>query len=990
MLNQLFSMFSGATKQGAYELCDIETAIPDEDNLVLKNGGLCTLMELRGSYDMVGDAGFAQQCEFLYNNLKGVLNKPGHRLTFVFMRDKKSARRQIREALDPAWRKQKSMNLKTLPLLQEQEDMLSKILSYEVCYLAVYTFPSVLPSAGRKTAMKKRNSEASKQKVGVKSGATSQSPMVRVRDIVQTHNGLVSKIKDDLSAGVDLKILSPHEAIKAARMLSDPGFTSQQWRPSLLGDPLRPRLKRDADEPDPSHLQWPNVGYQIFPRDAEDVPGEGSMTKIGDRYIAPVIMDLPPQDFRPFIELFDSIDNDIPWRMSMTIETGTAAMLSKMKNRLSAANLLAWSSSVNKNIRDAVQDLIISAERDGEVLVRTNMSFATWGKDKEEAAKNRSVLAMAVQGWGSPDVIEERGDPFMAHCESIPTASLKLASTSFISRLSEFLISAPMSRPASPWEEGALPLRTQDGRLWPFQPGSSLQTTWIELISAKPGSGKSVFMSASNLALIMASAENNLPRIGMIDIGPSSKYFVDLVKAILPNHMQHLAASYRLRMTRDYAINPFDTPLGCRRPLAVDRAFLINMMTLLMTPVGSNNNEGVVELSALLVDEMYKHFEKNPKPYEPHLDEVVDNSLREYSIKLPQEPSWWEVVDAFFEKGAVREASHAQRYAVPLLPDAQEILSQSKSIKDLYSSEQRLLDTCARQISSAVNDYPILSSPSMFDIGEARIVSLDLDEVAKTGGPAATRQTAVMYMLSRFVLCREYYRSLDSVNEIPSAYQSFHRERIMDDRRVFKRICMDEFHRTEGIDPVRNQVEVDMREGRKFNVMVTLASQRDEDFTKGMVELATSTFILHKGTENTIKRFTDLFALNEDAVDALRNYVVGASSRGAPMLLIGSTNQGDFSQLVYLNLGPRFLWAVSTTVEDVELRNLAFEEVGDMMKALDALARTFPGGCKKEIEKRKRHGGNGRSSDTVTGRKMYLDVYRDMVAKNIQEDLYEA
>ena len=55
-------------------------------------------------------------------------------------------------------------------------------------------------------------------------------------------------------------------------------------------------------------------------------------------------------------------------------------------------------------------------------------------------------------------------------------------------------------------------------------------------------------------------------------------------------------------------------------------------------------------------------------------------------------------------------------------------------------------------ISSAVREYPILSRVTAFDIGDARVVSLDLDEVAKTGGEAADRQTAVMYMLARYVL----------------------------------------------------------------------------------------------------------------------------------------------------------------------------------------------------------------------------------------------
>ncbi len=44
-------------------------------------------------------------------------------------------------------------------------------------------------------------------------------------------------------------------------------------------------------------------------------------------------------------------------------------------------------------------------------------------------------------------------------------------------------------------------------------------------------------------------------------------------------------------------------------------------------------------------------------------------------------------------------------------------------------------------ISSAVREYPIISQVTRFDLGEARVVALDLDEVARSGGDAANRQT---------------------------------------------------------------------------------------------------------------------------------------------------------------------------------------------------------------------------------------------------------
>jgi hypothetical protein len=43
---------------------------------------------------------------------------------------------------------------------------------------------------------------------------------------------------------------------------------------------------------------------------------------------------------------------------------------------------------------------------------------------------------------------------------------------------------------------------------------------------------------------------------------------------------------FKLRMTPDYAVNPFDTQLGCRYPLPEERSYLTELLTLLCTSPG--------------------------------------------------------------------------------------------------------------------------------------------------------------------------------------------------------------------------------------------------------------------------------------------------------------------------------------------------------------------------------------------------------------------
>lgn len=79
------------------------------------------------------------------------------------------------------------------------------------------------------------------------------------------------------------------------------------------------------------------------------------------------------------------------------------------------------------------------------------------------------------------------------------------------------------------------------------------------------GGGKSVFLNAMNFAFVTQAGLSRLPWVSIIDVGPSSSGLITLIQENLPEGKKHLAAYHRLRMTEDFAINPFDTPLGCRQ-----------------------------------------------------------------------------------------------------------------------------------------------------------------------------------------------------------------------------------------------------------------------------------------------------------------------------------------------------------------------------------------------------------------------------------------
>jgi len=774
-----------------------------------------------------------------------------------------------------------------------------------------------------------------------------------VPDLRESHASFVRSMVTDLNAlNVFCSLLEVHESVYAMRRSCDPDFTAKDWRAVLPGDKI-PTHETRKSAGELSGLMYPPLSRQVFPRDAEVL--DLRTVRAGDRIYTPIFIDLFPQDLKTFMALFArTLPTRVPWRISFLIESGGLATLS-FKSAMAA--ILSFSSAQNGLVHDAVKLLRNIDVNTDDAVVKLQVSLATWALEGNlRLLRTRTAeLAKAVEGWGSCEVSEVSGDAFAGVASSLLGFSANSVATPSIAPLSDVVYMLPFTRPASAWTYGALLLRSPDGKPWPYQPGSSQQTTWIDLMYARPGSGKSVLSNAINLALCLSGGITRLPRIAIVDIGPSSSGLISLLKEALPTDQKHYVAYHRLRMTPDYAINPFDTQLGCRRPSPQERGFLVNFVTLLATPLGADRPyDGISDMAGLVVDEMYKYLSDEGKahPYTHGIETIVDDILSEIGFVFDDRTTWWEVTDALFLAGFHHQAMLAQRYAMPLLADAASIC-RTQVIEDLYGqvkapTGEPLIQAFSRMISGAVREYPILSSITRFDIGDARIVSLDLDEVAKSGGDASERQTAVMYMLARYSLARHYYLTEDALTDIQDSYREYHRQRISEIREDSKRIVYDEFHRTSKARAVRDQVILDMREGRKWNVQIALISQSLDDFDPVMVEFGTSVFIMDAGPEQAIKRSTEIFGLSETARVALKTRVHGPREGGATFLAQFSTKQGMNTQLLTNTLGPIELWAFSTTAEDARLRNKLYTKLGPK-EARRVLANLFPSGSVKSL-----------------------------------------
>lgn len=968
ILTTAYDAVTAVTRKPLSSFSHLETT-DGEKTIVAKDGSLMTLVKVDGVKQVLGAEELQKLIEVLTVKLSTYLGQRGYAIQVWFCRDPDLSGDMLKQQLVGASRTARALGLELQDLFDERQNHLSNFVVYESYYIALWTRLTVMTKQERDRARLD-----SKEPDLWPSMGDAQHLFRAAKPLRDRHRAFVTSFIADLHE-VDIRAhdVSAHEALKVIKWSVYPSLIGADWKPTLVGDKVMERRPEIAPR-DGSHLLWPRLDEQIFSQEAERI--NQRVVRIGSRYFAGVDMTIGPQEVSSFSQLLQRmIDIDeFPWRISYMIEGDGLARLG-----ITAffASIFQLTNSENRAIKDAIKALQESRTNDGTIVTRLRISLATWGPstDLNLIEDRSSKLQRAVESWGYCSVAATAGDPLAGVMSSALALDVATTAPPGAAPLESVVLMLPWDRDASPWPTGPLMFRTPDGRIWPYMPGSSKQDTFIDIIFAPPGKGKSVYLNTANLALCLAPGSTQgrggvkLPRIAIIDIGPSSSGLISLLKEALPPNRRHEAQYRRLRNIKDDAINPFDTQLGCRRCFPTERSFLVNFLTALGTPVGEKSPpSGLSDIAGFCVDALYDMFsdqnpKSKPKRYIPEVDVVVDKAVREYNLPIVTETTWWDLVDAFFEKGALHYATLAQRHAVPRLEDLGSVINDAQ-ITDVHGSAvtmsgEKTLQSFMRSYMSALKEYPVLTCPTRFDIGDSRVVALDLDEVAPRGGGPGDKQTALMYMLARFVLAKDFYLNkelLDIVEGgqhlIPLPYKDYHKNRISRIRETPKRLVYDEFHRTQSSPSVREQVLVDIREGRKWGVHIALASQLLADFDKDMVDMASGIWIMGAGNDRNAEEAAEIFGLTATGTEIVKRRLNGPSREGAPFLAVLYLKEGRHEHLLYNTLGPTEVWAFSTTAEDAALRNMLYEKLG-AVEARRRLAKRYPSGSAKiDIERR--------------------------------------
>jgi intracellular multiplication protein IcmB len=954
IVEKILAPFQTALRQSVSSFIRLETS-ENEFTIAASDGSLVSYLKVDGSRQIIGD----EEYNFLVDagtlKLGAKFDRPGHALQIFFSRDPNRIKSHLDSLNKSTYATAANVGLDVSDLIEEKIKNLSTILSHEECYFVLWTRPTAMT----KSEIERTREDKLEQNKKWVNAPYGQNPLAGIELLRTKHKSFVTSIQQALNElGIRADLMEVHDALRAVRNNILPSKANDGWKACLPGDPIPPRAP--SDQFDLSDIIWPSIPNQIATGDAQLI--DGPVVKIDDLNWAGADMTLAPMEVMPFPMLLNRLyESKVPFRISLLIEGGGAEATAF---KALVASLMSITNAMNRQIKYSLEGLQALAR--SEPVVKLRVSFATWAPaDDPNLIQDRlSILMQSVESWGYAQVSASSGDPL--DCIMSSAMGIHCAGTApvAIAPMREVMKLLPWQRPSSPFNSGSIMLRTPDGKIWPYQTGTNLTTTWFDLIFAQPGAGKSVLMNTLNLGTILTPGLSKLPFIAILDIGPSSSGLVSLVKEALPVERQNEAGYFRLQMSRQYAINPFDTQLGCRYPLIDERSYLVELMVLLSTPPGHEQPyDGIQQLAGLVVDEMFRWRDDDmanaePRPYLPRLENQIDEAIQKHNIHLPTDPYWWDVVDAMFDRKLYKEAMVAQRHASPTLNDAitaarrpqiRSLLEQTS----IGSSSESIINAFERMITSAIREYPILSSVTQFDIAGTRICSLDLMDVSPQGDDTASRQTAIMYMLGRQALVRSWWVGKESLHHIPEKYRSYHELNFQDLAETPKRLCYDEFHRTSSSNSVRSQIVRDVREGRKRGVQIVLASQLLGDFDDNMVDLATGVWVLGTAvSDKAVDDIKDRFGLSSTARNVIRYRLTGPRVGGAPALFILGTNEGRYEQHLINTLGPIELWAFATSVEDVIIRNRLYTTFG-AGRARQMLSLAFPGGsARNEIKRR--------------------------------------
>lgn len=969
----LYSLVSLNSGGDVDELCQIRAPL-DDTTLVTTNDSLLTMFRVAGSRRHIGSVEFDAQAQAMVSALVPLL-KAGqggrqHSLVVGFRSSPERGVDVLKQIFLPSISTAQRLNADASFLYKDKLAAMAPACVEEIVLLGLMTHKSGLSPSETERWVQYRAKQSKQRALSgvVIDEEMTQSPASPPPLMVSRHMAAVASLEGKIggegsAVQVMLDKLDCHAAVALMRRFLDADAFDPKWRPYLLGDRPGATSARRALKTFDQGLPM-RIGRQLITESLHEKLADAEIVRRGRMYYASVTIDVCPQEdpMPSFSELSSSIGTMIPWQVNFDLSPN--GMDFNRLERFMAA-FVGAAGEHNKAIKRAF-DQLEEMKAAGVYIGAIRIILATWARTEAGCVDNVSFLKSKVEGWGQAVASNESGAPAHAFVATAPGFARSIPAVYLPAPMDAITRMLPVFSPASIWSSGQLVLFTREGRPYPINLGSPAQNFWGTLIFAPTGSGKSFLMNMLNAGVLFTPGSSELPMCTIIDKGPSAKGVVSLAKALLPPELADQVVYWRPTPTDiNFCVNPFDTQLGCDKPLSADRDFLSALLGGIAPNLGPEGGKFI----GRVIDVAYDYFSRTSvtgKRWQWNTVARLSEKLASVGIEYNEDspPRVWAVVDAFFAAGMIEEAGEVQQHAVPQMSDLTQILF-DRRISDVYgqapsASGEPIVKVLERNLIAAANEYKVFYGLTRHK-STARFVVVDIEGMASAStSEEGARRFGLMMLFARRLGARNFFLHPDDVKDVcPPLYLEYQMDRAQKIKEQLKFLEYDEIHNAKGIGAVQHLLQKDAREGRKYNVVAILSSQDLGDFPEDLVKNSYNFFIMGAGSAISGRELQSTF----DLTDSEREVIMTECTSPGKVFGMFRTNRGQLSQLLYTRAGPLEIWAYNTSATDMALRDALYERMG-VKSALLFLAKTFPGGSARPyIEEMRRTMDAKKSSD---------------------------
>jgi len=957
----------------------------NDETFVLRDGTMMTVMRVKGLTSTLQGEEMRDLIYELSEVIgRNLLSNGAHSMTTSFEFDPDAAYEYAKHALHGTRMTARKLGMGEFmdEIMDEKANVMAKWCQVENCYIALYTYPSAIAQNEMAGQIKERTESMRTWPETAEALLNDAAfPQLRVR-----HKNMVKSFSDDMvhltsikDANLLTEVVSVRKYLKKAKQITEPG-SSPKWTPRISDDflqemrvPVKPRRRdfRNAD-----HMMPPPFGEQLMGETPTTLGLKYAV--MGNRVHYGLAVSMGPTEPETFDRLIIQASSmRLPFRICFSFKAKGAGV-DYLNTAL--AKTFPWASSANRQVKEAHNALTNYEETSNGVVPAMYITACTWADAKPIYTKKDGVsydlkeindratkLNRAIQSWGGCQTTDAFAAPIEAAMSTQAGLFNHPLGTIMAPPMPDAIGMSPFFRPTTSWEQhnGNVLFRSAEGRFLHYQQGSPLQAAWATIVVGPMGYGKSTALNTLNLYYLLNPSSNaEMPMLRCLDIGASSRSIVDLVQMTAPKGQENIAKYIRLQNNEHYQINPFDVPLGCEAPMYNQLEYLGNLIgTVCYSMQGNPAVEKMLPgMINAAVTQLYERFAapKNggdrARPFSSLSNAYVTEKVDQHGVEYDDRTTWHEIRDELFDAGEIRAALIAHRKAMPILQDMIGVIA-SQSMQSDYPDSVggiNLLDLFSRAIREAVDLFPMINGETKFELGESRVISLDMEElVPREQTDRARWRASIAFFIGYNILTKDFFFHEDSLPQIPPRYKSYHGARIRSLKTSDKRFSMDERQRFAKIPSAQSQVDGLIAEGRKNKVDIQVASQLFEHHTDQSIRLASTIIILGAGnmTQEESEEVRTRFDLTHSQMQIIRR-IRPPSSKGAEAFVIFKTKDGSQAHHVYMTDGPMYLWLIATESIDRAFRSDAFEKYPPS-EALRRLGKKYPGGSiKSEIDNR--------------------------------------